>query len=69
MSLPGGSKKWKDNRVDYFFGHMNEVAAAHGAAIAFGAGEGSQTDPSTDGGNLVSKVNAYKNGGGQASCP
>ncbi len=69
MSLPGGPNKWKDNRVDYYMAHMDEIAAAHGAAVAFGAGQGDQTNPSTDGGNLVSKVNAYKSGGGQAACP
>jgi hypothetical protein len=69
MSLPGGSKKWKDNRVDYFFSHTAEIVAAHGVAIAFGAGAGDQTDPSTDGGNLVSKVNAYAASGGQPACP
>jgi hypothetical protein len=50
---------WKDNRVDYFFSHMNELAAAHALGAAFGAGAGDQTLPTTDGGNLVSKAKAY----------
>ncbi len=60
---------WKDNRVDYILTHMDEVAASGGAAVLFGAGAGGQTTPSTDGGNLVSKVQAYKSGGGSKACP
>lgn len=69
MSLPNQNEKWKDNRVDYFLTHMNEVAAADGVGAAFGSGMGGQTNPSTDGGNLVNKVKAYASGGGQAACP
>jgi hypothetical protein len=60
---------WKDNRVDYFFGHMNELAAAHVIGVAYGAGAGGQTDPTTDGGNLVAKTKAYAASGGQPLCP
>jgi hypothetical protein len=60
---------WKDNRVDYFFGHMSELAAAHVIGAAFGAGQGDQTTPETDGGNLIAKTKAYASGGGQALCP
>ncbi len=60
---------WKDNRVDYFFAHADEVAAGHGVAMAFGAGAGGQTTPSTDGGNLVARVKAYAAAGGQRLCP
>jgi hypothetical protein len=69
MSQNNTSEHWKDNRVDYFMTHMNEVAAANGLGVAFGAGASGQTTPSTDGGNLVSKVLAYANSGGQAPCP
>lgn len=58
-AMPNQNQKWKDNRVDYFMTHMGEVAAAHGVAIAFGAGNGAQTTPETDGGNLVNRVKAY----------
>ena len=68
MSLPNQSQAWQDNRVDYMFAHPDEVVAAHGAAIAFGAGDGEQTTPETDGGNLVAKVQAYADAGGQPSC-
>ena len=60
---------WKDNRVDYFFGHTQELAAAHAIGAAFGAGRGDQTLPETDGGNLVAKMKAYVAGGGQSLGP
>jgi hypothetical protein len=69
MSQPNTPNHWKDNRVDDFFAHMDEVAAAHGALVACGAGRGDQTDPSTDGGNLVAKTKAYASAGGQSACP
>jgi hypothetical protein len=50
---------FKDNRVDYLFAHLQEVAASNGVGVFFGAGEGQQTTPETDGGNLVAKVKAY----------
>jgi len=68
-SLPNSGQQWKDNRVDYLLAHMDEVASAHGAAVLFGAGDGVQTTPETDGGNLVAKVKAYAQKGGQPACP
>jgi hypothetical protein len=70
MSLPGGQNQWKDNRVDYFFAHMDELAGSHAAGVAYGAGDGNQTNPSTDGGDLVSKTQSYAAQGGQPpTCP
>lgn len=69
MSLSNQANAWKDNRVDYFFGHTAELAASHSIGMAFGAGDGKQTTPESDGGNLVSKLNAYAASGGQAYCP
>ena len=76
---------YKDNRVDYFFGgsasmpegaapqsvpaHWSDLAAAHVIGVAFGAGAGDQTQPETDGNNLVTKTNAYVAAGGQPMCP
>ena len=76
---------YQDNRVDYFFGgsaagvesgapttvpaHFSALAAAHVIGVAFGAGEGTQTTPDSDGGNLVAKTKAYVAAGGQALCP
>ncbi len=69
MSLPNVSTQWKDNRVDYFFAHPSELAAAHMVAFAFGAGAGDQTTPETDNGNLIAKTKAYASAGGQKLCP
>ncbi len=69
MNEAGGTNHWKDNRLDYFFGHWDEVAAAHGLGAAFGAGQSDQTTPETDGGNLVAKTQAYASAGGQKLCP
>jgi hypothetical protein len=68
-SLPNMNNAWQDNRVDYFFAHMDELAAAHAIGAAFGAGAGGQTTPETDGGNFVTKANAYYGSGGQSLCP
>ena len=42
---------------------------ANVAGIFFGAGDGKQTTPETDGGNLVAKVKAYAASGGRKICP
>lgn len=55
---------YKDNKVDYFFSHMNEVADAHIVALLFGSGQQDQTTPETDGGNLVNKTLQYWRSGG-----
>jgi hypothetical protein len=59
MTLGNVNNAWKDNRVDYFFAHTQELADAHSVAFAFGAGAGGQTTPESDGGNLIAKVKAY----------
>jgi len=59
---------WKDNRVEYLFGHMAEVAAAHGVGVLYGAGEGAQTSPDSDCGLLASSTAAYLTGGGEPLC-
>ena len=68
-SLPNTNNQYQDNRVDYFFGHMSELAGAHAIGAAFGAGQSDQTQPETDGNNFVDKANAYYQAGGQALCP
>ena len=57
---------YQDDKVDWFFGHMDQVADAHVAALLFGAGWQEQTTPETDGGNLINKTIAYHNSGGVA---
>lgn len=69
MSQGNTKNHYKDNRVDYFFAHMDEVAAAHIVGLFFGAGNGDTTTPESDGGNLVSKVSAYRAAGGTRICP
>jgi hypothetical protein len=49
--------------------HTDEVVAVHGVLIAFGAGDGAQTTPETDGGKLIVGVNAYAEAAGELSCP
>ena len=59
---------WKDNRVEVLFQRMADLAAAHGAGVAFGAGADGQTTPETDGGLLASSTALYARGGGTLSC-
>jgi hypothetical protein len=68
MSLPNTNNAWQDNRVDYFFSHPAEVARTNAFGMVFGAGESHQTNPSTDGGNFVTKARALAGAGGQAVC-
>ncbi|MCL2259351.1 MAG: hypothetical protein FWC18_05965, partial [Cystobacterineae bacterium] len=67
--LPNGcqgdwSCTWKDNRVDYLFSHLSEVAATQSIALAFGPGAGDQASPATDGGHLADHVRDYAVMGG-----
>jgi hypothetical protein len=57
---------YQDDKVDYLFSHMNQVADAHIAALLFGAGQEEQTGAETDGGNLINKTIAYWHSGGTA---
>jgi hypothetical protein len=69
MSLPDIANQWQDNRVDYFFAHPDEVARTNAFAMVFGAGESHQTNPSTDGGNLVRRVLQFVPSRAQLVCP
>lgn len=69
MSQGNTTDHWQDNRLDTFFAHMDEVAAAHIVGLFFGAGMGGMTTPETDGGNLVAKTKAYATAGGTRLCP
>jgi hypothetical protein len=66
----GGVTKcgYKDNRLDYFFDHPGEYAAAGGFAMAFGAGNACETIASTDGGNFVTRAKAYYSGTPPTAC-
>ena len=65
MGLSNTDGRWQDNRVDYLFEHLDEVAATQAIALAFGPGRGDQTSPATDGGHLARSVEAYADGPGQ----
>ncbi|MBU1237681.1 MAG: hypothetical protein KJ634_03585 [Gammaproteobacteria bacterium] len=69
MTQDNTTNHWQDNRVDWLFAHLADVAAAGIAALLFGAGEGQQTTPETDGGNLVSKTTVNWQAGGTSLCP
>ena len=56
----GYEQGYKDNRADYFLTHADDIVSLGGVLLAFGAGAGDQTNPLTDGGNLVRLVNNYK---------
>lgn len=55
---------YQDDKVDWFFAHMDQVANAHIAALLFGPGEQEQTTAESDGGNLINKTIAYRASGG-----
>lgn len=58
-SLPDVSGQWRDNRVEYFFAHPDQVAATNAIGFAFGAGATGQTTPESDNGLLVTKTKEY----------
>ncbi|MFC8436459.1 RICIN domain-containing protein [Streptomyces sp. NPDC057253] len=66
MAQNNTSGHYKDDKVDWFFSHMDQVADAHIAGLLFGAGWSEQTTPETDGGNLFRKTIAYRDSGGTA---
>ena len=69
MRLDNTDSHYQDNRLDYFFAHMDEVVAAHIVGLFFGGGATATTTPETDGGNFVSKTAAYRGAGGAKVCP
>jgi hypothetical protein len=69
MGLPDAPGAWRDNKVQYFFDHPADVVASGAIAVAFGAGEASQTTPDTDGGYLAARAGALAAAGGQPLRP
>lgn len=59
-SCGGSDQHWRDNRVHYFFDHVEQLVAAGVAGMAFGTGAGGQTDLSTDGDQLKTAIAAYR---------
>jgi hypothetical protein len=64
MTLDNTLNRYQDDKVDYLFSHMNQVADAHVVALLFGAGQQEQTSAETDGGNLINKTINYWSSGG-----
>ena len=44
----GSNEHWRDNRVHYFFGHVDDLVNAGVAGMTFGTGAGGQTNLGTD---------------------
>jgi len=59
---------YQDNRVDYFFDHPEEFAAAGSLGIAFGAGATCMTTAETDGGHFLERAGEYLEGSPPALC-
>ncbi|WP_381567728.1 RICIN domain-containing protein [Streptomyces eurythermus] len=57
---------YKDDKVDWLFAHLDQVANAHVAGLFFGPGQQEQTSVESDGGNLIRKTIAYGDSGGTA---
>ena len=57
---------YKDDKVDWLFSHLDQVAGAHVAGLLFGAGWTEQTTPESGGGNLFRRTIAYRDAGGVA---
>jgi hypothetical protein len=73
VGLPNTCNRYADNRVDYFFSHPDQFAAAGLLGIAFGAGATCMTTPSTDDGYFTTRSMSYFSGArpclcGAASC-
>jgi hypothetical protein len=59
-NTPGGSPgHYRDNRVHYLFGHIQEFIDAGFVGATFGVGAGNQTTIDTDGGQFKAAVTAY----------
>ncbi|MCA9673853.1 MAG: hypothetical protein H6708_02835 [Kofleriaceae bacterium] len=56
----GSDEHWRDNRVRYFFDHVDELVDAGGAGATFGTGAGGQTNLATDGDQLKDAATAYQ---------
>lgn len=55
----GTDGNYRDNRVRYVFGHIDEFVAAGGVGAVFGVGASGQTYITTDGGQFQRAVAAY----------
>jgi hypothetical protein len=59
-TTPGGSAgHYRDNRVEYFFAHTDQLISAGGVGAMFGVGAGNQTTWDSDGGQFKNAVAGY----------
>jgi len=60
-TTPGGTPNhYRDNRVHYFLNHPAQLTGVGGLAVVFGDGENTQTNISTDGGQMATLDAAYQ---------
>lgn len=64
MTLNNTINHYQDDKVDYLFSHLDQVADAHIVGLLFGPGHHEQTSAETDGGNLINKTTTLWNAGG-----
>lgn len=57
----GADEAYRDNRVRYFFDHIDELVDAGGAGATFGTGAGAQTHVGSDGDQFKDATTAYMN--------
>ena len=55
----GTDEHYRDNRVRYFFDHVDELIDAGGAGATFGTGAGQQTHVGSDGGQFKAAATGY----------
>lgn len=60
---------YSDDKVEYLFSRINEVAQAHVVALLFGNGDGVQTNAQSDGGYLANWTRTIYNKGGVKIVP
>ncbi|WP_438000358.1 hypothetical protein WMF26_11520 [Sorangium sp. So ce185] len=61
---PGGTpKRYRDNRVRYFFDHLSELVSIGALGAVFGSGDVTQTDIDSDDGQFRDAVREYLLGG------
>ena len=59
MGMPNKCDQYEDNRLDHFFDHPDDYAAAGIAGIAFGPGAKCMTNAESDGGHFLSRAAKY----------
>ncbi len=68
MGLENVCDRYEDNRVDYFFDHPEEFAAAGSLGIVFGAGATCMTTAETDDDHFLTRAAAYYAGSPPMLC-